>query len=154
MAKLNLCVSWEDVALVAGSWKTVAGIQAGTDQVVSLKRVRLATSGVAGGAKPLEFRLHRITAASGTGTAFTPVTVNESNTTTKRSTCRVNFSAEPTLTANKYLFQDKFHPQGGLAHEYSFSDVEIAAAAETVIQVKLPSAETVVNCSGHAVYEE
>jgi uncharacterized protein (DUF2126 family) len=154
MAKLGLCLNWEDVTLSVNAWKTVGAIKAGSDQQIAIERVRLATGGVAGDAIPLEVRLQPVTAASGTGTSATPSKRNRSNGTTARSTARVNFSAEPTSTANSHIGQDKFHPQGGEFQDFTFGDVVSAAAEEWAIQVKVPSGQTAVTCSGHCFYEE
>jgi hypothetical protein len=149
MAGLKLCVCWEDVLLVVGSWKTVGSIRAGSDQKVQLEGSRLATDGIAGDAKSLEFRIQPVTAGSGTGTAITPSKVQGFDATTPRSIARVNFSAEPTATANAVLCQDKFHPQGGEWQDFTFKDVYTAAAGEVAVQVKVPSGQVAVNCSGH-----
>jgi len=154
MARLRLCGNWEDVALAVGSWKTVASVKAGADQVELIKRVRLATDGIAGDAKPLEFRMQRVTAGTGTGVTVTASKLNETNGTTPRSVFRNNFTAGPTEASNGVLGQDKFHPQGGEYQDFSFEDLEVAQGNEIAVQVKVPSGGTAVNCSGHIIYEE
>jgi hypothetical protein len=154
MARLFMCLNWEDVTLSVNAWKTVGAIKAGSSQGLVLERVRMATSGVAGDAIPLEVRLQPITADSGTGTNATPSKRKRTNSVSTRATCRVNFSAEPTSTANSHVGQDKFHPQGGELQDLKFDEVELAGGEEIAIQVKVPGGQTAVACSGHAFWEE
>lgn len=155
MAKLQLCLNWEDVTLSVNAWKTVGSVKAGSDQVLSLVRMHLGVDGISGDAKPLEVRLQRVTASSGTGTSATPGRVNETNGTTIRSSCRINFTAEPTAIATgPDLFHNKFHPQGGVINELVLLEAEVAAAQECAVQVKVPTGGNADKCSGHLVYVE
>ena len=154
MAGLQLCFNFEDVTLTAGAWKTLGSVKAGTDQHVKIDRVRLATSGVAGDALPLWFRLQPITAGTGTGTTITPSKRNRAFATTSRSVVRTNFTVEPTAIANSVLCEDQFHPQGGESQDFSFEDILTEAAGEVAIQVFTVAAQAAVKSAGHCFFTE
>ena len=154
MAGLNLCVNWIDVALASGSYKTMCAIKAGADQMVRIKSIWQSSAGIAGDAEPLSVRLCRIVADSGTGTGTTPQKLNNALTATPRSTCRNNFTVEPTESGTApYIFPHKSHPQGASSKECSFDDVFVNEDTEIAVQIKLPSGGA-INNTGHVIIEE
>ena len=154
MAGVGICLNFEDVALSAGNWKTVASLKAPAQIMVKGRSLKFAGEGVAGDAKPIGVRLHMITADSGTATSSTPVKTNRAHTVTVQTAGRVNFTAEPTLTSNELLFLDKFHPQGGVYNVFLPLDFVLEKATEIALQMKLPASQTVINVSGHVLAEE
>lgn len=155
MAGVNCSLNFEDVAGVAGSWKTVAAICAPTNQMVRIRRVKIAGEGTAGDGKPIGVRLTRITAASGTGTSATPQKLNNALGLTVQTTARVNFTVEPSESGTTpYAYVGKFHPQGGFVDDLPFDDLMLEVATELALQVKIPSAESAINMTGHVIFEE
>lgn len=155
MARLDCGVYFEDVALTADAWVTVASLKAPANQMLALKRVKICGEGVAGDAKPLGVRVSRVTADSGTGTAATPRRLNNALTASPQATARTTFTVEPTTApAGEYLFAGKFHPQGGTVDELVLGEVLVKEGTETAVQVKLPAGQSVINVSGHVNYEE
>lgn len=161
MAEAQLQVGWNDLTLAVNAWKTLASVKAGADTVARLLRAKLGCSGISGDAEPLRFRLQRITADSGTGTATTPGRLTQTNKAAARASCRTNFTAEPTAVAvsapthlTAELLQDMFHPQGGTWEELNLLRTEVEGAAEVALQVFVPSGGTAVKCSGHLIYGE
>lgn len=156
MAGLGAQLPFEDVA-TAGSatWKTIGSVKAPTNQMVHVMRLKICGEGIAGDAKPLGIRLTRITASSGTGTTATMPKTNNALSCAVQSVGRVNFTVEPSLDGTApYLFAGKFHPQGGLVEDLSFSNVWIKEATEAALQVYTPSGGSAVNVSGHLEVEE
>lgn len=154
MAGLNLSVNFDDVALVVGSYKTVAAVQAPANQMVRIKGFWVCTNGIAGDAEHIYVRLTRTT-ASGTGTTITPVKLNNALTATAQCVCKVNFTVEPTLDGTlPYIYPHKIHPQGASAKDCSFDEVYIKEGCQIALQVQVPSGGTIVKCSGHLLIEE
>jgi hypothetical protein len=155
MAGVGLSVNFDNVALAVGSFKTVAAVKAPTNQMVRLKSFGFSTDGIAGDAVPLEYRLARITAASGTGTATTPIKLNNAMTVTVQTTARKNFTSEPSDSGTApYLYPGLIHPQGGLSRDVTFDDIFIDGGTELALQVKVPTGGTAVNATGCLLVEE
>lgn len=156
MAGLETSLNFEDVQLAAaGSWKTVVSVKAPTNQMVRVKTIAISGEGTAGDAKPVECRLVRVTADSGTGTASTPIKLNNALTATVQAAGRVNFTAEPTESGTSpYMYPFKFHPQGSFVFEKSFDTLYVKEATELAVECKIASGGTQINVSGHLVLEE
>lgn len=160
MAGLKLSHSFRDVVLSVGSWKSVASWRApgggGTnDQMVRLSSLKLAASGQSGDAEALGFRIARVQAGTGTGTSQAPQKLNNALTAVPRSTCRHTFTAEPTDDGTSpYLFEDKFHPQGGDVQNWEFDDFLVKEGTEVAVQIIVPTGGTAIKVSGHIIGEE
>jgi len=160
MAGLNLSHSFRDVTLSVGSWKTVASWRApgggGTnDQMVRLSSLKLASNGQSGDSEALGIRLARVQAGTGTATTQTPQKVNNALSAVPRSICKVNFTAEPTDDGTSpYLFEDKFHPQGGNVQNWEFDEFIVKEGTEVAVQLMVPTGGTAVKVSGHLIGEE
>lgn len=155
MAGLNLSISFDDVTLTVGSFKTVLCVKAPTNQMVRVKSIWQAFSGVAGDAAPLDVRLMRTTAASGTGITVVAQKLCTSLSATAQTTARKNFTVEPTADGtDPYLYWHKVHPQGASAKESTFDECFIKEGTELALQIKVPSGGTAVTTSGHMIVEE
>jgi hypothetical protein len=155
MAGLGESVNFAAVATTVASYKTIASVRAPANQMVQLKGFSAHAAGVAGDAAPLPFRLCRVTAGTGTGTATTPIKTNNGLTCTPQATARVNFSAEPTADGTEpYLYPGLFHPQGGITREVEFNDCWIKEGTELALQVQVPTGGTAVTLTGHLLVEE
>jgi len=154
MAGLKASVNFFDVELAVASWKTIASIKAPANQPVRILKFVLTGNGVAGDAEPCDVRLTRITADSGTGTATTPIKLNNALGATVQSVARVNFTAEPTESGTApYLYPQKFHPQSGVMHDVTFDDCFIAHATEICLEAQVP-AGSAIDVTGHIIIEE
>lgn len=162
MAFNDLCLNFDapdatnpGILLTAGSFKTVASIKAPSDGPIKVKAVKLGASGIAGDAVPLVIRFRRVTPASGTGTSETPVRTNGTIAASPRSTCRINFTSEPTaLSPDEILFPDRFHPQGGIANGFQISPFVQEEESEVALQIQVPTGQTAVRVTGHILFEE
>lgn len=156
MAGLETSVNFEDVQLAsAGTWKTIVSVKAPTNQMVRIKSLAVHGEGIAGDAAPVEGRWVRVTADSGTGTATTPIKLNNALTATVQAAARVNFTAEPTESGtNPYIFPFKVHPQGGLVRDHWGDGFFIKEATEIALEMKIPSGGTQFNVTGHVILEE
>jgi hypothetical protein len=156
MAGLKFTLGFEDVALVANTWVTLVSARAPTNQMAQLLGLKLAGSGVAGDAKPVSFRMRRVTAGSGTGTTVAAQKTHNAISCNVQTVGRNAFSAAPSDDAGAapYMFPDKFHPQGGIINSFEFDDVYVKEATELAVEAKLAASETVISVSGHIHCEE
>lgn len=157
MARLDCCVNFRNLQLAAAAtWKTMASIEAPAEQMIAIKRIKITGNGIAGDAEPIEVRLTRVEASSGTGTATTPQKINNALTATPQATARVAFSSEPTEDGtDPYLYPSKFHPQGGSVDELTFDgEIIVAEGTELALEMQVPTAGTQIYVSGHIIYEE
>lgn len=154
MARLKLCVNFEDYELAANAWKTAAAIKAPANQMVAITNLWVSMNGVAGDAEHAKVRLRRIQAGTGTGTTVTPAKVDNTRTATPQSTARVNFTVEPTDDGDLTLYPHKVHPQGASSKDTTFSDVVLKEGTEIALQIKLPNGATAVKTDGHVEIEE
>jgi len=155
MARLNLCVNWDDFQLGVDAWKTVASVKAPANQMVAVKGFWVCGNGVAGDAEHLKVRLRRVVADSGTGTTFVPVKTNNVMTATAQCTARVKFTVEPTDSGtDQSIYPHKTHPQGSSTKDCTFEDAVIKEGTELALQVKVPSGGVAVYTDGHLNIEE
>jgi hypothetical protein len=156
MAGLKCSVNFDDADLPVNSWKTVCALKAPTNQALQVLKANFFPNGVSGDAEHLDFRLTRITAASGTGTATTPIKLDNRLSTTPQATARIDFSAEPTEDGTApYIYPGRCHPQGALMMEVIFDDAFIKEGTELALQIKVPSGgASTTDARGHIIYEE
>jgi hypothetical protein len=164
MAGLNVAVNFSNVACVVGSWKTICGVTAptgsGLQQMLRVKSFSLAFDGTDGVAKPLEYRLVRATISTGTNTTATAYKLCNSFGATPRTVGHVNYTVEPTYGGSAIddttpqFFRGLVHPQGGVIREVTFDEVIVEHGTDLVLQVKIPSAGSIVNATGCIVVEE
>ena len=154
MAGLRCSVNFDMTDVAADAWKTVCALKAPTNQMLKLLKANFFPNGTTGDAPHIDLRLTRITAASGTGTAVTPIKLNNAFSCTPQATARMAFTSEPTEDGTSpYIYPSRTHPQGALMNEVVFDEVGIKEGTELALQCKVVTT-TGIDPRGHLIYEE
>lgn len=155
MARLEFNAGFSNVNGAVGSWKGILSVRAPTNQVVAVKRVKISGHGTSGDAKPIDVRLTRISAGTGTATTITPQKLNNIYTATVQSVAKKDFTVAPTEDGtDPHIYEGNLHPQTGFVDELTFSDLTIKEGTELLLEVKIPSSESQIPFSGHMICEE
>lgn len=154
MAGLVCSVNFDVTNIAADAWVTVASLRAPTNQMLKLLKANFFPNGTSGDAPHIDLRLSRVTAGSGTGTAVTPVKVNNAFTCTPQATARIAFTAEPTADGTlPFIYPSRTHPQGALMNEVVFDTVGVKEGTELALQAFVVTT-TGLDPRGHLIYEE
>lgn len=98
--------------LSAGVTKTIATLIAAANIRVALQAITLTFDGTSNTAVPVEIHLQRIT-SDGTGTGQNPQKKDSDISSALVTTGKVNYTVEPTYTANAFMLSEFIHPQAG-----------------------------------------
>lgn len=122
MAGLNLTVMAGEVA-VTSTPKTFLTLKAPTNQRLKLKGIEVFGKGVAGTDTPVKIEIARVTTDgnTGTATAVTPGSTDDSHTETPQGTYFKTYGTEPT-TYGTILRTIELHPQTGIVHFFPLGD--------------------------------
>ena len=137
-----------EIALPAGSPKTVLQLIAGANNIVAVTGFELSFDGVTNSAEPVQIQLVRQLDA-GTMTARNPVKTKDKGTNLQ-STGQENATAEPT--AGDVVKTFHVHPQAGVLYPFTLDgEIEIPGGGRLGLNVAAPAA---VNCLATITFEE
>lgn len=100
------------IALTSATTKTIASLTCAAGIRTALQAITLTFDGTSNTAQPVEIHLQRIT-TDGTGTSQAPAKKDTDVATNLQVTGKVNYTVEPTYTANSFLLSELIHPQAG-----------------------------------------
>lgn len=120
------------IALSSGTAKTIASLTTpSTGARISIQAVTLTFDGTSNTAQPVEVHLQRIT-TDGTGTAQNPAKKDTDISSSLLLTGKVNYTVEPTYTANAFVLSELIHPQAGVQYPLPLPG-EIIVPANAII---------------------
>jgi hypothetical protein len=150
MAGIICAVPFEGVSLSAATVKTPVALVAAANHRIKIRAVRVHTDSVDGTDQTVKVYLQRIT-TDGTGTAATPRKLG-THSETVQTTAKVNYTVEPTYTANEIPFRSGGHPQGLVAESWRVGgEIELAGGGMIGLRVLAADAQTI---SGMIEFEE
>jgi hypothetical protein len=119
MAGLLFRAQSGEVSLTATTAKTVLSLIAAANHRVKVRGFSVSFKGTSNTDTPVKVRIARLT-SDGTGTANTLVKENDADDETLQSSSKLNYTVEPTYTANTNLEHFECHPQTGKDVFYPF----------------------------------
>jgi hypothetical protein len=153
MARIVAVATTAEIALSAATAKTVLHFNCPANHLAVIKGWSISFDGTTVTAEPVQIRLLRQTAASGTGSTNTPVKINPLVTASLQCTAKDSFSAEPT--AGNVLFAIEVHPQAGYEKIYPLGDEPLCGGTGSADALGIEcTAPATVNVRATITFEE